>query len=360
MSNSEPHIFPVTTEDYEEIAVFLHNYRGKKRDASFWLDRFQHWWDNNPWFNSEVTRGFLLRNNHTVVGFIGAVPSPFQIGGERTISIAGTTWAVDNSCKNHALKLFARLSLAYENQILFMINPIKTTESFYPKFKYNHIIYQDRAYKTLYSGPCSRMLWKGCNNSYVQRWHTWLRTYATVLDRRLIRLNSSPSTSPLQFRLLDNAGSEFDHLWKATQGIVPTTRVRNAKYINWFCFGNPSLKKKLIGAYQDQALVGFAIFRDVYSDFGTGLECLDLWYNPEAEKLPQGILYFARKLAAENYINRVLFWEPFGYPQTQVSVSTDSWEKTDNVGFYRAPKEIVQSIAQLESFWATTDGDMGI
>ncbi len=41
------------------------------------------WWDLNPAYDDAFTRGWLLREQGEIVGFLGSIPWKFQLGGQR-------------------------------------------------------------------------------------------------------------------------------------------------------------------------------------------------------------------------------------------------------------------------------------
>ena len=54
----------------------------------------QLWWDLNPSFSSAPSRGWLLREQGRIVGFLGTIPIKMQLAGKESLSFGGTTWRV--------------------------------------------------------------------------------------------------------------------------------------------------------------------------------------------------------------------------------------------------------------------------
>lgn len=79
--------------------------------ARTWMQRFEHWWDLNPFRQSFSERGWVLRtrDNDELVGFLGLIPVGYAVDGVVTPAVVPTTWVVDSRYREASLMLGRRL-----------------------------------------------------------------------------------------------------------------------------------------------------------------------------------------------------------------------------------------------------------
>ena len=70
----------VQEKHFDNLITFLSNFENENKGEKFWTDRLNSWWKDNPSYNSNVERGWVLVNNSDlIVGFLGNIPSSFII-----------------------------------------------------------------------------------------------------------------------------------------------------------------------------------------------------------------------------------------------------------------------------------------
>lgn len=74
-----------------------------------WEKRFAYWWDENPAAELHPSRGWTLRENGRLAGFLALIPQGYSVKGELTPALAASTWVIDPSCRNASLPMFMRL-----------------------------------------------------------------------------------------------------------------------------------------------------------------------------------------------------------------------------------------------------------
>ncbi len=69
------------------------------------------------------TRGWLLREQGEIVGFLGTIPWKFQLGGHETTVFAGTTWRVLPEYRGMSIALKRRQMDEHEDVLHFSTTP---------------------------------------------------------------------------------------------------------------------------------------------------------------------------------------------------------------------------------------------
>lgn len=78
-------------------------------DENVWRRRLAHWWDENPFSPLCPRRGWRLRNEGRLVGFMGLIPVCYAVEGKSTAAYMASTWRVDEAHRNASLPMFMRL-----------------------------------------------------------------------------------------------------------------------------------------------------------------------------------------------------------------------------------------------------------
>lgn len=74
-----------------------------------WQHRFAHWWDHNPFANMRGERGWLLRHEGDIVGFMALIPACYAVNGRPTPAFIASTWRIDAEHRNASLPMFLKL-----------------------------------------------------------------------------------------------------------------------------------------------------------------------------------------------------------------------------------------------------------
>ena len=78
----------IIKSDYNLLCEFLSNFTNeKKENKKYWIDRLNYWWEQNPAFSENIIRGWVFKKkgSDTIVGFIGNIPTYFNLEGKKTI-----------------------------------------------------------------------------------------------------------------------------------------------------------------------------------------------------------------------------------------------------------------------------------
>ncbi len=74
-----------------------------------WQRRLAHWWDHNPFASMHGERGWLLRHEGAIVGFMALIPACYAVNGRPTPSVIASTWRIDPAHRNASLPMFLKL-----------------------------------------------------------------------------------------------------------------------------------------------------------------------------------------------------------------------------------------------------------
>ena len=360
MKASDCQLRPVEQVDYENLADFLLDYRGKTYKKELWLARFRHWWDENPWyFPAETPRGLLLIAKEKIVGFFGVVASPYQVEHKAVTLYSATTWSVKTEYRSHALRLLAEVAVAYAKHPFFFINPVTNTEHIYPLLRYKTLPIPSPQIHIIFSGPGSFLLWKFKGFARLKKIVDRHSHLILAMEKRLLWLSPPPASS-IRVEMVTQAGDGIDQLWHATKEIFSNTRLRSSAYLNWMAFGNAMHKKWLFVCLDGNKTVGYGLFFHRENIFGNALHCLDYWYDPDIPEIPRILFEHVKRFAVNHYYSRVTFYENFLDCSWVEQIPFRDTDSKNHVGFFRAPDHMEQAILHGANYLMQTDGDFSL
>ncbi|MCK6622844.1 MAG: hypothetical protein HUU32_15930 [Calditrichaceae bacterium] len=299
-------VLPVLKEDYHNLSQFLADFQDETRGPQFWLNRFEFWWDNNPAFSGEGTRGWLDKEGDKIVGFLGNFPTYFQLAGEPIIAFNATTWRVLPEYRNRSMNLFLKLSMAAKDSILFDTTPTQEVAKILEVFKYRPLPREDyrRSFIVTDFAKFKRALKLELGGKFIHS--LTAEAMAMVQPWQYLRLKRIKPHDTLQVRESHKADETFDDLWDRTKAIYSHTNVRSAEAVNWYCFGEKNQPKKLFGCYQNRQLAGFMILKILEGRKIRKFEALDIWTDPTVAGVLDALLDFAVQYAKQHDIGLLI------------------------------------------------------
>jgi len=78
-------------------------------NAETWQKRLAHWWDDNPFAAKVTLRGWILRYDGNIVGFMGLIPTCYAVCGQATPAFIASTWRVDENHRNASISMLVKL-----------------------------------------------------------------------------------------------------------------------------------------------------------------------------------------------------------------------------------------------------------
>jgi hypothetical protein len=297
-------LISVLPRDYIEIAEFLSQYEGWSETAEFWLDEFHVWWDENPFLSDGMERGWILREEQKVVGFIGVTPSPFQLFGVETIVFNGTAGYVLPKYRNQSLQLFTKFISYAKDSILFNSQPSDKVVKIIRKLRFNPIP-RSTCKQSLIFFNFEKILKVKLGQTILTK--TLIKVISPLLAMiQSMRLKKPDIEDMNNIKRVREADSTFDELWERTKHIYPNTNVRNSKTINWQCFKNKRKEKVVLGYYQKDQLLGYVICKDARMQDVRIFECTDYWVCPHSDQVMNALINAVHFYALEESYDCVL------------------------------------------------------
>jgi len=107
----------------EELICFLKQQFSQDAGTPLWAQRLAHWWDANPWAAVHPQRGWVLRHETTLVGFLGIIPAGYAYEGKAIPALIATSWVVVQEHRNSALAMGAQLQKLGRSHLLLDSTP---------------------------------------------------------------------------------------------------------------------------------------------------------------------------------------------------------------------------------------------
>jgi hypothetical protein len=270
-----PDVSVVSAGDYTNLARFLGSFRDDRNGEIVWLKRLEHWWEQNPSYSADVPRGWLLHGDDgAIVGFLGNIPRAFRSQGENRRVFCATTWRVLPSHRHASLRLYVAHVAAGKGTFLFNTTPNASVVKVLDYLKYQSLPGSSSGRSFLLPLDAGRVAAAYVRDSRQPGLRAMLakRALAAAALPPLLRLAFSHQGT----RTVSSAGPEFDVLWERTRDEVSNTSVRTAEQIRWMCFGG-CRQKVVIGAFDGNDLLAYAVFKEAPEDELRVLQLFDLW-----------------------------------------------------------------------------------
>lgn len=212
----------------QELLRFLAHFEDEKRGETFWQKRLAFWWDENPASSRELPKGWALRSDGKITGFLGLIPFEY-IHGEKTYrAFAATTWRVDKEHRNASLPMFMKWHALGREFILLDTTANAEVAKILDKFQYRSV----RTVRKYFFPMCGGRGLKGLmlkSVSLLNRWSLPKR------DLRIVKLTDS-------FQVKQSSATPF-----LRQRI-------SREYLAWFC-NSPDAPKEFIGCMDENGVL---------------------------------------------------------------------------------------------------------
>lgn len=96
-------------KDFESLAEFLSVTAIPRFTVREYLDKFNFWWIDNPYFRDNDYYGWIIVDDDRkdyIKGFLGNIPVDYRYGASVFTTASPTTWCVDERYRKHAIYLF--------------------------------------------------------------------------------------------------------------------------------------------------------------------------------------------------------------------------------------------------------------
>ena len=359
-----PEVSRVSEADYAALSAFLADFpEDESGSAESWLRHMHTWWDLNPAFDDAFTRGWLLHEQGEIVGFLGAIPWKFQLGGQETTVFAGTTWRVLPEHRGMSIALKRRQMDEHVDVLHFSTTPRAEVERLLTLLGYEPmrsgegdethsaiILNFEKLFQAKFNlRATGRALAKSAEPT--------LRAIQRLRMRRLRHCAHE------RVRELHHADEAFDELWQRTKTRYPSTNIRTAEAINWYCFSSPESKKTLLGYFDGDRLAGYIVFLSAERRGVRFFECVDLWIEPgpRHEVILGALIEKARRCAKEASFDRIYlphFDRAAGETYDRLGLLRMSGARRP--GYYIGPSELMHQLRPANSYLVLAQGDYGL
>lgn len=356
-------IAPVFANDYEELASFLSTFPGVASSCVSWHARLRWWWDNNPAFSEDLVRGWTLRAEGKIVGFLGSIPLRFMADGRETIAFAGTTWRVLPEYRGLSFALKQRQMKDRKGSMQFATTPTPNNAALL-KLLRNHDLgqWQGGPHHSFVVTDFRRVLRRKFGDGQICRLAALASLpFAALLQSFLLRNLRRPKS--LHAHEIAKAGQAFDDLWNRTRRVYRNTNVRGSRELNWYCSSTLGGEKMLWGCYAGDLLIGFMI---LLADDQPGMKllgCVDLWLDPAWDQIEivRALVSKTVECARARHLDLVVF-PHFNHKIANCYRSLGllrrpAWHRRE---FVTGPTEILDAMTPENTYFVGAQGDQGL
>lgn len=311
-----------TPDDYEAIVSLLSRVFPIITPER-WASKLDYWWESNPAFGEDMDRGWILKDNDEVVGFTGNIPTKFQIAGREIIADNCTAWGVLPEYRSKSIFLIMKQIKESGNSVLFSSTPAQTTLELIQR--------------------CGFQILPGYDNQNL----------STVL----LPYRQESKEDHLLVREIPEADRSFDDLWEGTKDMFSNTNIRTSEVINWYLAGGRH-KKLLLGCYEGNSLLGYALFELRISQENKGMRCIDLWCRDNKDDITiRSLVNHSIMYCRENEIQRVDF--PHFSTQLDAHFSRMNMQRSRSGSrfYYRIGSNITGAFNAEDSYFVDLQGD---
>ena len=217
----------------QELVQFLASFGDENRGQVFWRNRLAFWWDENPFGAPDLPKGWVLRCDGAIVGFLGLIPFEYTCRGQVHRAFAATTWRVAKEHRNASLPMFMKWHQLGSQFILLDTTPNAEVSKILDRFGYR---LQNTVSK--YFFPL-----RGAGRGVKDLAQSGLN----LLNRLFL------SRRPLKIVALKDA-------FHINQGYAAPDRLEkriSREYLTWYC-NSPDVRKEFIGCVdRDGALSAY-------------------------------------------------------------------------------------------------------
>ncbi len=134
-----------------EIAAFLASAEGYPCPEDLWLRRMQHWWTDNPAAVAHPARGWGLRHEGRMVGFMAAIPSLLSWQGQPLPTVYPVSWRVDAEHRNGSMPMLMKMRTLGRTVPLLDTSPRKEVQVMLEKLGFQSV--RERSGHVFVLGP---------------------------------------------------------------------------------------------------------------------------------------------------------------------------------------------------------------
>jgi len=316
-------IRPVEEKDIEKLPEFLSE--GFPDDPiELWKLRFAMWWEENPFMNSSIPKGWVLeKDGSEIIGFIGNIPFKYQINGKIGNAVASSSWYVRPEFHGiWSIKLMITFLKQANVDMFLNTTPVENVEKTIKKLGFSplKLPFNNREY--WYIIDYDKIF--DLKTSKLSQSHKILSPFLKIISFKLKvfsylkrKYKKSPghalNQNEYECSLCAYCDDSFSELWEKNRKKNATTLNRDTRTLNWLYFAEAIKEKRYVvkcTQKSDDRLVGYIAYDlNYYSDPDIRILKLKDAYFPEInESITFSILVFSFSLAKELNVSGIRLW----------------------------------------------------
>ena len=361
IKNDKFEIKEVESEHLIAIAKFLCNENHGVYTEEEWLEKFDLFWELNPWFDKKKhCRGWAIFNyNQEVHGFLGNIPIVYLKDGKSEEAFWGTTWVVSKHARGQSLKLYNKF-IEQKGSLFSTSTEPKIKEVITYLFGYDELRPTWLNYK--YTLPLSLVSSFRFVSYYYKNF--WIKRNIFKLGNIFYKLLS---LMYIAFSKLSKSGVKVNQCISVPNDIELFNKKfvskynyvlpRNKENIEWLYFsGEQSSLRLLLEVRDGSELIGLVSFKCILSEGGARLELLDFALLYVTFNIIQSVITQTQEIS-KKWRNDLAYVTFFSFDEIMDSELTKS-------GFHKMKSEdsfFIRAIplhAEIPSFYTSPiDGD---
>jgi hypothetical protein len=340
----------ISSLDYNSLIEFLSAFPEENRSHEQWLQRLKHWWDENPAFDENWIRGFVITDNNCLVGFVGSFPTLIKYGNQIVQAFNGTTWRVLEGYRNYSIDLWFKNRELSNLMFSFNTTPNDYVIKLIKKLKYSLLPWGDSSESLFILKPL-RFIKVKVSAKYG------FCAYAFALGISLRQLFILRNQQVYNFQKLQSADFQFDILWNKTSNISECTNVRTSEIVNWY-----TKNKLLIGIYRDNILIGYGIFSRNKTNQLSEICLVDIWLTVEESlnKVIPELVSYAITLGHSVEVDFIRFPHFTSAHATAFRQTGLLNKQIIRKNYYRIPDNWHGEVTERNSYFCMLQGDYDI
>jgi hypothetical protein len=353
-----PTIEPVEPGIYQSLATFLSHSGTDNEPVELIHQWFRLWWEENPAFQPEMKRGWVLSEKDAIVGFVGNLPSNLLLAGRPATAYSATTWRVLPEYRNQTLGLIFQWMALGKSAVLFATTPTQDVVKILQTMRFRLLPpADDYSTSVLVLSSRSVIAAMGGDNPLAEFAGLLGGAAADQVQKFRSRKIHSADTEPV--RRFCQADTLFDQLWERTKDLYANTNMRTSSWINWYCFHPPNAGKFLLGYVQDDRLRAYAICQPKRHEKLKLLECADFWGEANMEDTMPALLHAIERQARQDGYDLVIFphfTRAYGAALESLGLTTRKFSLKTNYFKPQAGAEVTEQ----NSYFVSAQGDYGL
>lgn len=297
-------IFDVKPSDYEELAKFLTMIF--KHSEKYWFVRFRFIWDLNPAFSDKYERGYIIKKNSYIVGFIGKFPTKFVIDSKEGIAWNGMGLGIHPDHRKRGLgkKLQSVHFESCRGNLLFSTTPSAITRKINQSLGFKqvphdighesfHAIFPVNKFKNFF------LLRYFIRANYCNCFKLFISMFKNSKALKINKESTDNHIKIISMQKAGQAGQLIDQLWDKKKNDNQFTNVRTSEVLDWYLLPLEKTEICILLSYYDNDFIGYIIVKKIRLKQYNIFIIADIWLDSNidyTEVLYNNLIYIYNHL----------------------------------------------------------------